>query len=270
MKASTCALIPLIFFIIIAGTIKINTAKSTTELNPIPKPSIPEFNVKLIDRSYDVPLTYTNLTDPFTGQQIIITHGGYHVENRTIDVIIKNQPFTPTDIDDNTTQLFYAIRWKGHFEGWANTYHISSIDYDYYLNTYGVQASNSDSTVKTYTIATFGNVPEGGQVDFQIKAQSGYSFAHYRDHAPIQPIGINFQSVEESDGSNTQSITIEESQIPTSSPEITPTPTPPNNGPTSPPTSPNPLWVETILGALIIIVVLGTAIVFFLHLMKKK
>ena len=56
----------------------------------IPTPSVPEFSLRFVDASYDVPTTYT--IDDYTGQNI--THPGYHVENRTIEVRIKNQPFT--------------------------------------------------------------------------------------------------------------------------------------------------------------------------------
>jgi hypothetical protein len=123
-----------------------------------PKPSVPEFTVKMVDRSYDVPSTYTNSTNPYTGQQETRTQWGYHVENITTDVTIKNQPFTPTNIDGNTTQLFYIIRWKGHYENWSDTYDYNDMDYHYYLDN-RVQASNSDYTVKTYAFASFGNVP---------------------------------------------------------------------------------------------------------------
>ena len=55
----------------------------------ITKPSVPEFTVKFVDASYNVPTTSS--IDPFTGQNV--TNEGYHVENRTIELIIKNQPF---------------------------------------------------------------------------------------------------------------------------------------------------------------------------------
>ena len=32
--------------------------QASTELDPIPKPSVPEFTVELVDSSYDVPTTY--------------------------------------------------------------------------------------------------------------------------------------------------------------------------------------------------------------------
>ena len=56
------------------------------------KPSVPEFTVKLEDHSYDVLTTYS--IDPYTGENV--THAGYHVENKTIEVTIKNQPFVPS------------------------------------------------------------------------------------------------------------------------------------------------------------------------------
>ena len=172
-------------------------------------PAVPEFTVELADHSYDVPSSTTTTIDPYTGKQNVTTKPGYHVENKTIEITIKNQPFISTNIDGNTTHLFYAIRWKGHFEDWPDKYYLSGIDYNYYLNNYGVPASNSDYTVKTYTLASFGNVPEEqGQVDFQVKAQVGYSFLYYGEHAHILPIGTDFQSVEESGWSNTRTITI--------------------------------------------------------------
>jgi len=263
VKVLAAAFMMALLFSALAGAVHFATVHASTDVSYIPKPSVPEFTVKLVDRSYDVPLTYTNSTDPYTGQQVTITHGGYHVENITIDVTIKNQPFTSTEIDGNTTQLFYAIRWKGHFEDWADTYHISGVDYNYYLNNYGVQASNSDYTVKTYTMASFGNVPEGGQIDFQVKAQVGYSFAYYGEHAHILPIGINFQSVEESDWSNTQTITIGESQAPTPSPAATPTPTPYQEPRETDQT-------EVIVGAAIVVTVLGAGLGLLVYLIKRR
>lgn len=172
--------------------------------------SVPEFAVGIVDCSYDVPTTYS--IDPFTGENI--THYGYHVENKTLEVTIKNQPFTSTNVDGNTTHLFYAVRWKGHFENWNDdAYGISSGDYDYYLNNYGVKATNSEYTVKSYTLQSLGNVPTNGQIDFQVKAQVGYSYLYFGEHAHIIPIGTNFKSVEESNWSSTQTFSFEENAV---------------------------------------------------------
>jgi hypothetical protein len=48
------------------------------------------FTVSFVDLSYDVPITTS--TDRYTGQNI--TNQGYHVENRTIQITIENQPFS--------------------------------------------------------------------------------------------------------------------------------------------------------------------------------
>jgi len=70
------------------------TSREGPETNSF-TPAVPEFTVELVDSSYDVPTTYS--TDPYTGKQV--THEGYHVAKRTIEVRIKNQPFKPyTDV----------------------------------------------------------------------------------------------------------------------------------------------------------------------------
>ena len=85
-------------------------------VDSIPKPSVPEFTVELVDTSYDVPTTYS--TDPYTGDTV--THKGYHVARRTIEVRIKNQPFTPfTDSGGQEIKFYYNIRIKGHYEEWG-------------------------------------------------------------------------------------------------------------------------------------------------------
>ena len=63
----------------------------------IPKPSVPEFTVQLVDRSYDEPPTYQK--DPSTGQDKLVWIGG-HIDNKTIDFTIKNQPFIPYKTDE--------------------------------------------------------------------------------------------------------------------------------------------------------------------------
>jgi hypothetical protein len=107
----------------------------------IPKPFVPEFTVKLVDNSYDVPASQS--FDPYTGQQII--NQGYHVENKCIEVKIGNQQFEPFNNEYNQTiNLFYNIRIKGYFEeNWTELYRA----------TYGLplQSTDSDYTVFSYT-----------------------------------------------------------------------------------------------------------------------
>ncbi len=190
----------------------------------IPKLSVPEFSLSYVDHSYYEPVTYTNYTDPYTGQQKTKSSGGYPVENKSIDVTIRNQPFISTSIDGNTTKLYYEIRWKGHFENWTD-YAFSDVNYNYNGNNYyydinyAVQATNSDYTVISYSPSFIGNIQEGGQVDFQVKAQVGYTFLYYGGH--IQAIGTDYHYVTQRDWSNAQTIT-----IPASSSSASPTTVP--------------------------------------------
>jgi 5-hydroxyisourate hydrolase-like protein (transthyretin family) len=59
----------------------------------IPKPSVPEFTVSVTDHSYDVQTTTTTNTD-FDGRITTTTTPGYHMVNGSIELSIKNQPFT--------------------------------------------------------------------------------------------------------------------------------------------------------------------------------
>ena len=79
----------------------------------VPTPSVPEFTVRFVDRSYDVPVTTTTTTDPFTGKQVTTSSGGYHVTNKTIDITINNQAYSSIDLGNGTIiQLYYLLRRK--------------------------------------------------------------------------------------------------------------------------------------------------------------
>lgn len=178
------------------------TPTPTPNYNVIMQPSTPVFTVEFIDRSYDVPITYTNHTDPYTGEQTTIKHGGNHVTNETLDLAIKNQPFTPVTLEDgNTPELYYAVRWKGHFENWTDEYNPEQFKI--------VKASDSEYTVVTYVLTTYVSgqsggihIHKGGQIDFEVKAQAGYFYWYSNGH--IFPIGTAFNAIKESDWSNTE------------------------------------------------------------------
>ena len=81
-------LMPLFIIIILAASATLMAKPTYADTNP----SAPDFTVQYVDHSYDIPPTYG--IDPYTGQTVM-TFPGSHVDNRTIDVTIKNQPFTP-------------------------------------------------------------------------------------------------------------------------------------------------------------------------------
>lgn len=159
----------------------------------LPTPSVPEFTIELADHSYDIPTTYS--TDPYTGENV--THPGYHADNKTIDITIKNQPFVaPINLTNlyYDINLYYNIRVKGHFEeNWTDLYHISNNTPQNSLP----RQSASENTV----ISIPQDYPAGDQVDFQVEAV--IATAH-----PFISSSFGYWSWETSGWSNTQTITI--------------------------------------------------------------
>jgi len=156
----------------------------------VPKPSVPEFTVRYVDHSYEVPAIYD--TDPYTGKTVL-TQAGYHVQNSSVEVIIKNQPYTSYRNENGSlVWLYYRIVFKGHFESWdIENWDSGAINrkiYDYYPTGYCVPSSESENTVIAYGFAgnngtdtaykyshNLGNVSIGGRVDFRVQAIIGYS-----------------------------------------------------------------------------------------------
>jgi len=156
-----------------------STESSNKTSNVVPNsftPAVPEFTVELIDTSYDVPATYS--TDPYTGKQV--THEGYHVARRTIEVRIKNQPFTPyTDRNGWEIKFYYNVRIKGHYTEWGSKFD----------NVYKPEEMPTQSNSE-YTIISFHDIGDGGfylapaprmlevspdgQIDVQVKALVGF------------------------------------------------------------------------------------------------
>jgi hypothetical protein len=179
----------------------------------VSKPAVPSFSVQCIDRSYDVPTTYTTSKDPYTGVETQIPHYGYHVKNITIEVTIHHQDFTPyRDEDNKTVNLFYNVRAKGHYEDWYGT---SS----HAIN--GIQAALSGNTVVSFDAQNWGVQP-GGEIDFQVEAVTGYQASDY-----LYCGATNFHTTDVSGWSNTQTIKYANT--------VTPTPTPYTNWPTATP-----------------------------------
>jgi hypothetical protein len=164
--------------------------------------SKPEFSLQYVDHSYDIPPTYGK--DPYTGDTII-TNYGRHVDNRTIEVTIKNQPFTPyKDTDNHTIELCYNVRSKGHFEDWAGS-------------SGGAGARGLVSSASSYTVISINienwNVRSGGQIDFQVGAVTGYPYYN------AGSCGTEYlATIEESGWSDPQTITIGNPVTPTPSP----------------------------------------------------
>ena len=186
--------------------------------------SVPEFTLKLVDNSYDVPSSTTTTTDPYTGEQAVTTHPGYHVENRTVEVTIKNQHFPSYSIDNqHTTNLFYNVSYKGHYEDEWTYYPSGSYARD------STAATDIPQSTSDYTVVSF-KAPSEGQMDFRVQAQIGYyNESQLLIPVPGAPFSIYTFIGEVSGWSNTQTI-----KIPKSTSTTTPSTTPPEDMATTP------------------------------------
>jgi hypothetical protein len=276
---SITPLIILIGSVALIGTAHFGV-QASTDVSGIPKPSVPEFTVEYVDRSYDVPPTYE--IDQYTGENVTVKYG-YHVENRSIEFTFKNQPFAPyTDSSGNNIQLYYNFRFKGNY-GEAWTYYPedsngrSVIHYGGGIQVDDTQlypplypASNSDYTVVLLRLGLLGppvgsqEIPDGVEVDFQAQALIGYFDRN--------DYGYYIFTGESSDWSNTQTITIGESQTPTPSPATTPTSTsPPSTTPTPTPyNEPQQTKQEVIIVAVVAAAVIGAGLGLLIYLIKRK
>ncbi|MCL2134670.1 MAG: hypothetical protein FWH37_03830 [Candidatus Bathyarchaeota archaeon] len=251
----------LTFTILLLSTLFVLSIKPTNA-QAISKPSVPQFTLKLVDNSYDVPSLTTTTIDQYTGQESTYTRPGYHVENRTIEIKIRNQPFTPSTAENGQKrELLYNVRVKGHFgEEWTNCFTETSLsDTQYAVLTFPAQ-----------------NYAVGAQLDFQVEAIIG----HIYDPMPDRLIFIMAFMTEASSGwSNTQQFTIPDISQPSTSPSQTtmptnPTATPNNNYPqqseqTQPPSfvfnSSFLLWLVTFL---FVVVTVTVVLIFFRRQLK--
>jgi len=201
MKRTTLALCLLIVLLatlmpLVQSNIVLANAESS-----ISKPSVPEFTLKYVDNSYDVPATYS--VDPYTGKNI--THAGHRVENKSIEITVKNQPFTMYKLDNGQyANLFYNVSYRGHYGG---GWEYSSYDRnaDWFI-------TQSDSE---YTVISFYPVPTEGVMDFRVQAQIGYTTYYY------MPFKVYEFHGETSGWSTTQTITID-GNAPTTTPTASP------------------------------------------------
>ena len=204
---AVCLLIVLLspLFSLLQSGVLLASAESS-----IPKPSTPEFTVRLAGYPYDVPPVTS--ADPYAGENV--TYSGYHVDNKTVEVTIENQPFIPyTDSFGNSVNLYYNISLKEHYENNWTYYPHNTYQVDY------LQASGSNYTVVSFNLtASFrdgyfglsglsGGIPAGGEVDFQVQALTGYYTYSREPLYPMDVYDVKFTG-QSSDWSNTQTVTI--------------------------------------------------------------
>lgn len=232
----------LVLILTVSSLIVVKLARTS-----ITKPSVPEFSVKLVDSSYDLPTTYS--IDPYTGENV--THPGRHVENKTIEVTIKNQPFVPYyDASSGwNISFYYNVRIKGHYsENWTELYLVEDVPTQSY----------SECTVLSYALVGENTYilgdkiiefPAGAQVDFQAGAMIGYIHRVFNPNATNQLEMYPYYFTGETSGwSETRTITI-----------LTSTST----------TTPTPFPITWIVIAIVIIAVGGVAFLVYFRKIRK-
>jgi hypothetical protein len=195
----------------------------------VPKPSVPEFTLRYVDRSYDIAPTST--TDPYNGETTAV--GGGHVENRTIEITIKNPPFQPQTLPDgNLTELRYEYESKGSHTGWIEGQTDGP-------NGYWIKTSTGQFTVIVIQLdsdrwadwADHYNIGVGSQLDFRVKSEVGYSYMMGDGDSMFPSPSEHFKVLESSDW-GIQTLTLSTNSV-TSSP-VTSSPTPLQTGTPAP------------------------------------
>jgi hypothetical protein len=234
---SKLAVLLLALIIVASSIIMVKPAYSVST------PSVPEFTVKLVAHPYDIPTTYS--TNPYTGEPI--THEGYHVENKSIEVWIKNIPFTPyDDTDGHEVNLYYNVRVKGHFEeNWSTP--ITYVESD---SAERFPQSNSEYTV--LSLVNYYN-PKA-QVDYQVEAFLGhfYDTPYPPGNHSIQWLVTAFKVDAPSGWSETKTLTFDESQTP------------------APNQEPQQIEQEILIGAAIAVAVIVAGLGLLIYLIKRK
>ena len=260
-KSLLSAFLTVILFagVVLASALRFGTVQASTDVSGIPKPSVPEFTVKVIDNPYYVSPKYST-PDTYTGETTLVDDGDWD-QNGTIELTIKNQPLAfNNDGEGHVLYLFYTIESKGNFEGvWDEYPALFYGEHKEYL-----PASNSDVTVVNVMYGrdiwsgrfNLGEIPTDGQVDFRVQAFIGYNTTlqayHYDLMGTIRDT-YYYQNYtgQASDWSNIQTIAIPESQTPTSSPVTSE-------------------LDNAIVGAAIVAIVLGAALGLLVYFKKRK
>jgi hypothetical protein len=175
-----------VFIVIILIAVSVATF---SDAQPIAKLSTPEVTIKLVNHSYEVAPTSSSSTYPYNNKTTTITTPGYHVQNFTIDLTVKNQPI-PSSIDGNTSYLLYDIRTKGHYGK------------DWIENNPAVH--NAVQSTSEYTVISLpANYAIGDEVDFQVRAILAYGY-NFSLCATLPVYSYDYINVALSDWSPTQ------------------------------------------------------------------
>ena len=172
-KPLTClCLISILSFGLVLLSPNFFVVNATTDAN---KPSVPEFSVNFVAYPYDVPEKTITTVDQYTGKETVKTTPGYRVENKSIEIVVKNQPFTPyTDEDGHEINLFYDVQVKGHYGDEWKTFGSS---YSYGAGREPNAQLDSECTFISIETEEY---PGDAVLDFRVQTLVGYYFPYGR------------------------------------------------------------------------------------------
>lgn len=237
------------------------TFAQTSTPNPaLPSPSIPEFTVKPVGPSFDIPTVYS--TDPNSGQ-LIFTQDGYHIQYCAVEITIKNQPLQPGDLGNGS--LFYNVRIKTH-----------NYPENYWFELYNPENGYPTPSKSNYTsipipvdgVQYIGTtISTGAQTDIQVEAMIGRISRQFNANATDQADLYPYVFIGTTSGwSDIQTVTLPPKTplSPTSSTATSmPTATPVNN-------PPNSILLSLAIIFLVVIAFLVAVIISLLLHMRKQ
>ena len=154
-RMSSSVSLLLVVILAVSSLIMVESANAQS----IPKPAIPEFSLRFVNVSYSV-------IDQYTGQS-------GQVDNSTIELTIKNQPFTTINdkVDATNTSLYYNIQVKGHYTNdWTEVYNSHNGSYPPYIANYVWYDYPIQSNSEYTTLSLSANYPANSKVDFRVQA----------------------------------------------------------------------------------------------------
>lgn len=199
-----------LLLIVLVTTLSLMLLAESANAQKVPKPSAPEFSLRYIENSYYVPPV--TAVDPYTGNTVT-TQEGYQASNNTIEIKIRNQPYSGW-INGSEVWIVFNVQQKGHYGNDTGRTLYS-------FNQYNAGTLPNQSTSDFTIISVPANdLPAGGSVDFQVQAiaeykttvicyphigtdlgayaATGYAIADYSDWSDAQTIRLIDETVNNS------------------------------------------------------------------------
>ena len=157
----------------------------------------------------------------------------HSVQNGTIDLTIYTQKLDDYSVQGNFVSLYFRVAYKGHFE---SSWNYFLPDYGFYGNDSQYLQASKDGINKVqfgfghfpfdsgeyksiYIPPSFGEIKDGGQIDFKVEAFIGYTSASKY----VTPVGLETYYVyigESSGWSEVQTVSVPDGKVTITAPEL--------------------------------------------------